>query len=457
MTNFSDRRIKTGSDPRRLPDYAALRNELAKLSHPARPDVNWQSVEKRCDALFEQNGVELQSAAWYTLARTHLAGLSGLNEGLSLLETLITHQWDALWPQPVTVRMEILCSLSQRMQQLLRTFSPSDSDYSALNLAEQQLTRLISALQRRELTPLSPLNALLSLIHHSAVRLEKSDSAAAPVVENDPDVVLTSTGISAAPSPETSRSANEVKWIYLVPPEPQPATNPQLPPPAAATLWQPFALGMLAMLVLASVALWSWNLFQRPDPLQTPLASSLSALPSVLSPMQLEALRQQGPLSDALFTATQQQLTRLSQLPSDWATDYSRQLVKQAQVLWPEKSRQLTQQWQQQVNAAALPADTMNGWHQGMTELQTLADKLNALDEKRGRYLTVSELKSAVFSMMTHFRQTIPVEEQLRLIRQLPDDSPARQQQIEQAGQHLRAQAYALMNEKEKETTAASF
>lgn len=140
MTNFSDRRVKTGSDPRRLPDYAALRNELAKLSHPARPDVNWQSVEKRCDALFEQNGVELQSAAWYTLARTHLAGLSGLNEGLSLLETLITHQWDALWPQPVAVRMEILCSLSQRMQQLLRTFSPSIVDaISAIPLCRYDL------------------------------------------------------------------------------------------------------------------------------------------------------------------------------------------------------------------------------------------------------------------------------------------------------------------------------
>jgi len=45
----------------------------------------------------------------------------------------------------------------------------------------------------------------------------------------------------------------------------------------------------------------------------------------------------------------------------------------------------------------------------------------------------------------------------LHPIHQLPDDSPARQQQIQQAGQHLRAQAYALMKEKEKETTATSF
>ncbi len=47
--------------------------------------MNWQYVEKLCLSLFEQNGVELQTAAWYTLARTHLAGLNGLNEGLGSL------------------------------------------------------------------------------------------------------------------------------------------------------------------------------------------------------------------------------------------------------------------------------------------------------------------------------------------------------------------------------------
>ncbi|BEM64667.1 hypothetical protein SME23J_36940 [Serratia marcescens] len=58
----SNNTLKTGGDPRTLPDYAALRDELAKLSHPARPDVSWRYVEKLCLSLFEQNGVELQTA-----------------------------------------------------------------------------------------------------------------------------------------------------------------------------------------------------------------------------------------------------------------------------------------------------------------------------------------------------------------------------------------------------------
>ncbi|EJL1096684.1 hypothetical protein PNO76_004243 [Escherichia coli] len=35
----SEVKLKTGGDPRSLPDYAALRDEISKLTHPARPDV----------------------------------------------------------------------------------------------------------------------------------------------------------------------------------------------------------------------------------------------------------------------------------------------------------------------------------------------------------------------------------------------------------------------------------
>lgn len=160
MNGISSRQIKTGSDPRTLPDYAALRDELSKLTHPARPDLNWHYVEKLCLSLFEQNGVELQTVAWYTLARTQLAGLPGLNEGLAILEALISHQWGTLWPQPVHTRMEILSGLSQRLQQLMRTLSLNYSDLSQLYQAEQQLTALGEVLQRLELKHLSQLDSI---------------------------------------------------------------------------------------------------------------------------------------------------------------------------------------------------------------------------------------------------------------------------------------------------------
>ncbi|HDT0230103.1 TPA: hypothetical protein QIA71_005061, partial [Escherichia coli] len=39
-----------------------LRDEISKLTHPARPDVDWRYVETLCLRLYEHNGVELQTA-----------------------------------------------------------------------------------------------------------------------------------------------------------------------------------------------------------------------------------------------------------------------------------------------------------------------------------------------------------------------------------------------------------
>ncbi len=61
MTTPSECCLKTGGDPRTLADYARLRDEMNKLTHPARPDVNWRLAEKLCLSLFEHNGVELQT------------------------------------------------------------------------------------------------------------------------------------------------------------------------------------------------------------------------------------------------------------------------------------------------------------------------------------------------------------------------------------------------------------
>ncbi|SUG43902.1 ImpA domain-containing protein [Salmonella enterica subsp. arizonae] len=460
MNDITPHKIKTGGDPRTLPDYAALRDELNKLTHPARPDVNWRYAEKLCLSLFEQNGVELQTAAWYTLARTQLAGLFGLNEGLTILDALISHQWGALWPQPVHARMEILSSLSQRLQQRMRSLPLNYSDLSQLYRAEQLLTGLGEVLQRLELKHLSQLDTLRTLMHNSAVRLENSDGINSTGSNIQPGVVLpatvmndatTSTRDFAGGPDEDTPESSAVKWVYVAQPEQQPNVEVLAAVPTPVKKWKSFVAGMCTMLVIGIVAVWGWQFLHRPDPLQTQLAASLVPFPAPLSSEQLDMLRQQTPLPEDLIAQTQQQLAWLDKLPPDWNITYARKLTEQVQSLWPEQAKPLVQQWQQQINISVLPVDTMNGWHEGMTQLRAFADKLNALDGQRGKYITVSELKSQVFGMLTSFRQTVPVEEQLRQLKLLPEDSLQRQQQVQQAEQRLRAQISTLAQEKQRD------
>ncbi|MDR7344971.1 type VI secretion system protein VasL [Pantoea alhagi] len=389
MYDITTHKIKTGGDPRTLADYAALREELSKLTHPARPDINWQYVEKRCLSLFELNGVELQTAAWYTLARTQLAGLFGLNEGLAILEAMISHQWGALWPQPVHARMDILSSLSQRLQQRMRSLSLTYSDLSQLYRAEQLLTGLGDVLQRLELKHLSQLDTLRTLMHNSAVRLESSDDATrtGPNLRSDRaternGAASSTRGLAGYPPEDTPDRA--VKWVYVAQPEHQANVEVQTAISTPVKKWKSFAAGMCSMLVISAVAVWSWQYLHRPDPLHTQFAASLAPLPVPLASEQLDMLRQQSPSSQMGMTQTEQQLARLGKLPPDWSITYSRKLTEQAQMLWPEQAKPLIQQWQQQLNAAALPTEQLNGWYQGMATLQKLSDRLNALDERKG-------------------------------------------------------------------------
>ncbi|MES0265760.1 VasL domain-containing protein, partial [Citrobacter sedlakii] len=163
----------------------------------------------------------------------------------------------------------------------------------------------------------------------------------------------------------------------------------------------------------------------------------------------LQSFRQSSPSPETGIKQTQQQLARLAQLKPDWVIRYGDSLVQQALILWPEQAKPLAQQWQQQLTASALPGENLNGWHQGMTQLQQLANRLNALDEQKGKYMTVSELKSAVFTMTQSFNRAVPIEEKLRQLALLPEGQPWPAAQQSQAEQHLQQlmTRYALMKE----------
>ncbi len=433
MTTSPERHLKTGGDPRAVADYVALREEMSKLTHPARPDVDWPYAEKLCLSLFEHNGVELQTAAWYTLVRTQRAGMYGLNEGLAILAALVSRQWENLWPRPVNARMEILRSLSKRLQQVMRTLPLTRSDQSQLYQVEAHLKALEKVLQRMELKHVSQLDALLTQVHNAAVRLENS---AHETVETEETVI-----------PDTAIDPPErTKWVYVA----QRDIDAVSAPSQTTKPWMSFAAGMLTMLVVPGAAVWGWQAMHQPDPVQAQFTASLAPLSVTLSPAQLQAM-QNNPLSaETGLSQTAQQLARLAQLKPDWVVSYGGQLVQQALTLWPEQAKPLALQWQQQIAAQALPSENLSGWYQGMTRLQQLANELNALDEKRGKYMTVSELKSQVFAITQSFNRAVPVEEQLRQLSAVNDEQPwpvAQQNLAELHLQQLIAR-YALLKQK---------
>ena len=412
-----ERQLRTGGDPRALADYAALREELSKLAHPARPDVDWKKVEQLCLNLFQQNGIELQSASWYTQARTQLVGLTGLNEGLAILEALISRQWPALWPLPVHARMEILTGLSQRLQQSLRTMTLEYRDLSAIYQAEKMITSLCDVLQRLELKHASQFDALGTFMHGAAVRLENMHAA------TDAAVVLPAAAVQA----ETQReNTPREQWVYVAQAEPaEPQAVIASPPPVKRVVqWKGFVTGVVITALTGFGFQAGIDAFYRPQAAMQ-LTATLPVLPKPLSLQALETLKsQQADMlnreAPALIAATHEQADQLAKLSPRWAQNTGTQLVIQAQTLWPDNpaTEQLVRKWSQQMNASAVPLQNLDGWNQANTQLQQLADKLNGLDEQRGKYMTVSQLKSSVFAIQQALNSSQPVEESLRKLAQ---------------------------------------
>lgn len=319
--------IKTGADPRTLPGYSQLREEMSKLTHPARPDVDWGKVEILTLGLFEQNGLELQSAAWFTLARANNAGLSGLNEGLNLIDALVVHQWSIFWPLAIDARADILSVMFRRLQSLYRGWQVEGSEMAAQLLeTERLLISLREALLRFGIREFAQANTLLHQVKHSITQLQERLPSPMQLI----------------PAALNSEHHSHPARVYVVYPD----ADEQQDAPTTPSSLKSFVSGACCAL-LAGVLVFVCGSWYRYEQHQHSMAS---------------------------------------------------------QALLEQQRRE----------KQAISLEKLQSWHRGMAQLENMAEQLNGLDKTKGKYLTVSELKTGIFSAMQAFNQQIPVEEQLR-------------------------------------------
>ncbi|EKS6645471.1 type VI secretion system ImpA family N-terminal domain-containing protein [Enterobacter hormaechei] len=432
--------VHAGQDPRAWSEYTQVRDELSKLTHPARPDVDWRNVEQLCVTLFRHNGTDLQTAAWFCCARLQRSGLAGLSEGLELIDSLITHQWSVMWPPHMPFRKEILVWLSDHLMLSLRRFTLGNQDLPVVYHLEQQFRHLCDLLQRLELRQVSKMDALLHWMHAAVVRLENAKDAPLPAVESAYQQ-------TASPVPDhIPQPYGDSDPVVLVVRDDgtQRITQTSILKRHRRGIWSGFAGGVAASLLLTALSTWGWQDWHDNQP-EKRIGTSLSPLPVVLSASEQEAmiegnaaaLQAQGRMATE---RTRDQLDALAQLSPTWAQDYGFALVAQTQRLWPHQpgTAALAKQWQQQVEANALPEARLQGWHQAMVQLQSLTNKLNSTDMQRGRYMTVSELKSSVSAITQTLSQNVPLEEQLRQLSQQKNNDGGQTATEQQAAQHLK-------------------
>ncbi|HAM4292174.1 TPA: type VI secretion protein VasK [Escherichia coli] len=200
--------------------------------------------------------------------------------------------------------------------------------------------------------------------------------------------------------------------------------SPPVPSPEISRqrTWPIFMAGMVVMAGLGGTGLWGWSQLNQPDALIQRIQLSVMPLPQSLESGELAKLdvKDKALLAqDRTIAASQMQLEQLNKLPARWPLEQGYRQLRQLDALWPDNPqvRALNAQWRKQRELSALSAEALNGYAQAQSQLQRLSAQLDALDERKGRYLTGSELKTAVYGIRQSLKEP-PLEELLRQLEE---------------------------------------
>lgn len=252
----------TGSDPRGLPEFSAIREEINKASHPSQPELNWKLVESLALAIFKANGVDLHTATYYTLARTRTQGLAGFCEGAELLAAMVSHDWDKFWPQGGPARTEMLDWFNSRTGNILRQqISFAESDLPLIYRTERALQLICDKLQQVELKRVPRVENLLYFMQNTRKRLE-------PQLKSNTENAAQTTVRTLIYAPETQASSTPEAVVPPLPGLPEMKVEVRSlteNPPQASVIKQGstvrgFIAGIACSVAVAS-ALWWWQVY----------------------------------------------------------------------------------------------------------------------------------------------------------------------------------------------------
>ncbi len=298
---------------------------------------------------------------------------------------------------------EIFRTLSKRLRQVIRTLSLAPADLESLGQAERSLQSFDAVLQRLEIAPENSLSDLRALLHSTVSRFENLDPAPAlptapPVAVSDAELpgalVSEEDAAKVEPVPELKRRP---KAEPLAPPLPAKRPAPVVASsPATAPRWKPFVAGMVTMLAVTGIAVGGW------------LALRQSDLPPISGDPKCDTGPAGGISPDAGGSASDAAPAWRARPPG---AGLGGKLRRPAGPAGPESLAGSSTTAGAAVAAAVERCRTARGKPhrlvRGMQQLQRLAGQLNALDEQKGRYLTVSELKTAVFAIMQSFNRAV--------------------------------------------------
>lgn len=388
--------IITGEDPRALPEFSAIREEINKASHPSQPVMDWKQVESLALTIFKKSGVDLHSATYYTLARTRLHGLEGFCEGTELLAALISRDWDKFWPLNPQARTEMLDWFNVRTGNILRQqIKFSITDLPLLYRAERALQVICDTLQQQaELKRLPRVENLLWFMQNSRKQQEANRAGNAVTQPAVRTLIYT---------PDTSQILASDATLSSLPEIPEQTeiriagnVNTDLPAKASGFQLRGFAAG-LACAGLIAILLWWWQV----RPLQQQMAQVRDTAQGAATVW----------LASPQLTDYEQRLKPLLNVSPLTALETGVRMSRVADGQWPDslQQQQTTELWNTTLRIQAADSPKMKGWEQTRQNLRAFADLLLQREQNKEGF-TLSYIKTVIYQAERTLNQDVPLE-----------------------------------------------
>lgn len=139
-----------GVDVRYSEEYAALENELAKVSalHEC-ASVDWQRIREGSEALLTEQSKDLRVASWLVWSLFQRESFAGLQAGLGLLHHLCHEHWSELHPRKPRTRAAAIGWLLPRLERALAEHVPVGEQLSLFRTLGERLHNLECCLSAR--------------------------------------------------------------------------------------------------------------------------------------------------------------------------------------------------------------------------------------------------------------------------------------------------------------------
>lgn len=452
--NYYLESLPIGNDPRIFNQFLSIKEELDKRFHPARPDINWQHIHELCISLFNQNGIDLQTASWFTLCNQQISGLEGLSEGLSLIHKVITQNWQNIWPVQTHTRINILSSLSQQLVSGIRGTTFLYKDLALLYRIEEQLKNINNQLQSLEIKHLVRFDYLQNLIVTQIQQLEKPDTLDNNFCSPDLSPVLTQS-IELSNKTKKNKINNLSTKNYISSSISSQSSN--IKENEKQTLWRGILIGTIvsSLLFISLFYFWLSGLKDNSNIGEFSYISSIEMqkIPSV-DPNMINRKNSHSMLTKEQLNTIQKRLDTLVQLSPSWAQTHGIEVINYLNKQYNSNSGLLllTKKWKENLEINAITDKQLNEWANGMAQLDELSQRLDRFDGDPKKYITGSELKSIIFKTKQHFNQAKPLEEELRLLEKKSIENTISDYDYQQVDYHFKQllNRYALLKSQSK-------